>query len=247
MLNVVYWIRGAEYADMAALSAASVKRCYPAARVFVYADEPHTALKSKNIDDVFIVPAFNVTPAMLANLQTQVHYCLSKHFTAPTMFLDADILAVKPIDYLEAPDFWQKYDLVVTQRDHVKREGDKKIVGVAREMPYNYGVLMANNSVGATEAMIAMRDRVSRFGQARQDWYGNQWALREIVGGSCHDPMPRDINTASQFWSLNVRVENCDTWNYTPESVDEDISRKYFIHPKGDRKEIFQHFAKELT
>jgi len=243
-MNFVYWVRGKEFADMAAISAASVKRVYPAARVFVYTDAAHDSLKNSVFNEVLMVPAFNFTRPMLANLQAQVHYCLSHHFTAPTAFLDADILAVKPIDLPKNRD----WDLIVTQRDHVGLDDDgNKVVGVAREMPYNYGVLLANNTTGGNEAMIALRNRLAKFGQARQDWYGNQWALRELVGGTCFSPTPRTIQRKADFWLLNIEVRDCHTWNYTPQDADEDFSEKFFVHVKGNRKELFKPIAEKLA
>jgi hypothetical protein len=241
-MNVVYWVRGVEFADMAAISAATVKKVYPKARVFAYTDDAHEALRGDVFDDALIIPAFNMMPAMLANLCVQCHFCLNDGFTAPTAFLDADVLAVKPIVLPAEP-----WDLIVTQRDHVGRDEDgNKVVGVAAEMPYNYGVMLVNNTYGGREAIIALRDRVSRMGQARQDWYGNQWALRELVGGAATDPTPRRIDKHLIFWCINVEVRDCDTWNYTPESADEDVKDKYFVHVKGDRKDMFDLIAQRL-
>jgi hypothetical protein len=244
MLNFMYWVRGEGYADMAAISARSVKKCYPEARVIVYTDGAYDSLRNPVIDEVLLVPAFNETPAMLANLQSQVHYCLSDNFSAPTVFLDADVLVTRRTNVFESKDYWSKRDLVVTQRDHVGYDDEgQKVVGVARNMPYNYGVLLVNNSAGGKEAMIWLRDRVTRFGSTYQGWYGNQWALRELVGGSYLDRTPRLVERNTGFWTIRVQVISCDTHNFTPRTTEDDLKDVCFLHAKGDRDELFNHYA----
>lgn len=245
-MNFVYWIRGEEYAGLAVRSAASVRKCYPAARVIVYADAAHDLLKNPVFDEVLMVPAFNSSPAMVANLQVQTHFLLSSAEliaeSAPTLFLDADVLAVQAAPLAE-PD----WDVLVTQRDHVAMKDGEKVVGVANEMPYNYGVIGANDTLGALEAWIWMRTRVSRMSKNLQTWYGNQWALRELVGGSYKDETPRKVTSENGHWTIKIQVEDCDRWNYTPESEGENLDEKYFLHPKGDRKELFHHYAELLA
>jgi len=248
MLNVVYWVRGPDFAAMTVKSAESIHRCYPGARVFVYADEPHKVLKNPVFHDVLMVPAFNNSPAMVANLQAQVHFCLTPYFTAPTMFLDADVLAVERNDLWERDSYWKDRDMIVTQRDHIGLDDNgQKIVGVARNMPYNYGVLVVNNTEGGKEAMIWLRQRVSKYGHTYQKWYGNQWALRELVGGACVDPVPRQVVRSIGFWNVRIQVLDGEKFNYTPESETEDFTGRYFVHVKGDRKDMFNPIAERLA
>ena len=214
------------------------------ARVYVYADEFHRQLDTADIDQVLVIPAFNSSPAMVANLQAQTHYCLSPLFTAPTLFADADLIAGRQAGLLTNP-FTQ--DLIVTQRSHVGLDdAGEPVVGVAKEMPYNYGVVIAGNTIGAREAFIWMRQRLAKFGATRQAWYGNQWALRELVGGHYQDPVPRTLTVNTGFHDVDVQVLDCNVWNYTSESATEIFKRKNFIHPKGDRKEIFMKLAKRF-
>ncbi len=236
MLNIVYWIRGADYAEMAVKSAESMKRVYEGARVFVYADMLHEILESSAVDESIVIPYFNSTPHMIANLQAQVHYCLSSNFDRRSLLVDADTIAVSP-----APlDSEKPWDLLCTWRDHVARDDEgQKIVGAAQQMPYNYGILALENTQGAREAMLWMRDRLKFMSAQLQAWYGNQWALRELVGGSIRDTVPYQTTRQTPWSQIEVRVERCDKWNYTPESADEDIAGKYFVHPKGERKAFF--------
>ena len=110
-------------------------------------------------------------------------------------------------------------------------------------MPYNYGVLMVNNTLAGKEAMLWLRDRVAKFGSAYQKWYGNQWALRELVGGSCNDPAPRRVHRTTGFWPIQIQVLECDKFNYTPQDSGEDLRGVYFVHAKGERDEMFQELA----
>ena len=255
-INVVYWVRGEDFADMAVVSAESIKRVYEGARVLVYADMSHETLNCSAIDEVIVIPYFNETPLMIANLQAQVHYCINGNFDRTTAFLDADVLAVHraplwvdimPPEKVKHPQGAQ-WDLLVTQRDYVKRdEKGEKVVGVARQMPYNYGVFFVNPTEAGTETMIWLRERISRMSGQLQSWYGNQWALRELVGGTFTDDRPRIVKRQTAWCTVVCRVEDAQLWNYTPESEDESLSGKYFVHVKGDRKQMFLPIAERLV
>jgi hypothetical protein len=255
MLNVVYWVRGEEYADMAGASARSVLRCYRAkgrakVSIYCYTDSfDYRVFDTPVFDEVISVPHYNDSAAMLANLQMQVHFCLSRFFTAPTLFLDADVLAIAPIAGIQTKKWWKGHDLVVTQRDHAGHdEAGNKVVGVARDMPYNYGVMGVNNTLNGIECMLWLRDRVMRMGLSRQIWYGNQWALRELVRGSHTDPTPREVDIRLPHCGANVQVLDCEEYNYTPELYLKDsIDTKFFVHPKGDRRDIFWNLVKEYA
>lgn len=245
MLNIVYWVRGREYADMAVISAESMKRVYKGARVYVYSDEDYAVFGGSAVDQVVMLPMQDSMPAMIANLYCQVHFCMSEAFLElPTLFADADVLAVQP-----APIEDDGYDLLVTQRDHIGLdEKGKKVVGVARGMPYNYGVVIAAPTDEAREAFLWMRERLAKMGGHLQAWYGNQWALRELVGGSFQDETPR-LEERRMPWALvKVRVENCEQWNYSPEDEYADLAEVYFVHLKGDkRKEMLEGYAERLA
>jgi hypothetical protein len=47
-------------------------------------------------------------------------------------------------------------------------------------------------------------------------------------------------------WSkVRVHYLDCEQYNYTPESADEDLSEKFLLHFKGGRKELMQQIIKE--
>lgn len=249
MLNVVYWTRGADFADMAVGSAESMKQVYKGARVFVYADSLHSQFKSSAIDQVFVLPILNDMPSMVANLHAQVHFCCSGNFDQTTLFCDADVLAVQPAPLELEGDNAPTWDLLVTQREFIGVDQDgKPVVGVAEEMPYNYGVIFANPGCGSREAFIWMRERVAKMSGPLQGWYGNQWALRELVGGRHDEPTPRVLERQAPFGKVMCRVEHCDQWNFTPEKPDEDIGQVYFLHLKGEhRKAMFDAYRKAVA
>lgn len=241
MLNVVYWVRGAEFAKMASISARSMKRIYEDAKVFVYADEEWPEFESDAVDEVICLPIQNTMPSMVANLHGQVHYVINENFNRTTLFCDADVLAstVAPLsDNTE-------HDLMVTKREYVGIEDGEKIIGVSQKMPYNYGVVLANPTQGAKEIFIWMRERVVKMGSHLQDWYGNQWALRELVGGQRTEEAPRVVKRNMAWGPVSIKIENCSTWNYTPEGEDT-LADKYFVHAKGERKELFYEIADKL-
>jgi|15BtaG_2_1085339.scaffolds.fasta_scaffold00885_3 hypothetical protein len=243
MLNVVYWVRGEDYAKMVVHSAESMKRVYKGAKVIVYADQSWPVFESDVIDEVICLPIQNKMPAMIANVHGQVHYVINNGFDRLTLFCDADVLAHTP-----APlESLAEYDLIVTKRDHVKLDKDgKKLVGVAQRMPYNYGVLFANPTMEAKEVFIWIRERVIKMGSHLQDWYGNQWALRELVGGSMDEKAPREVKRAMAWGPVSIKVEDCSMWNYLPHG-DEPLDSKYFLHVKGEDKDNFYKIAEELV
>lgn len=243
MLNVVYWVRGEDYAELAVCSAKTMKRVYDGAKVIIYADQEWPVFEGDTVDEVICLPIQNTMPHMIANIHCQVHYVVNNSFDRITLFCDADVLAIKkaPLDSLA------EYDLIVTKRDHVKLDKDgEKVVGVARQMPYNYGVVFANPVMGAREIFIWMRERVVKMGSHLQDWFGNQWALRELVGGSMDEETPREVKRAMAWGSVSIKIEDCSMWNYLPHG-DEPINDKYFVHVKGGDKERFYSIAKELA
>jgi hypothetical protein len=214
--------------------------------VYVYSDREYTG--SNAFDEVLVLPELYAMPKMVSNLSAQVHFCLWKGATEDTTaFLDADVLAVTPAPVDPWGEKGPAWDLLVTKRDHVAVDADgNKLVGVAQPMPYNYGVLLHSGTVAATEGLIWLRDRIAKMGPALQDWYGNQWALRELVGGSFTDPV-RLAQRQHRYGPIKIQVEDCAYWNYSPEAPNENLELKYFLHCKGRRKELFEHYAEELT
>lgn len=234
--HVVYWTNTQEGLEQAELSARSVQRALPSARLFLYTDRPDAAPWA----DVVERMDFSKYPLMVANLVAQTHYML-QYGNSPTAFLDTDILLVKRLHIDPTAD------LAVTFRDYVaKNEGGEKVEGVAKSMPYNYGVLMANPTLAAREAFLWMRDRVNRMHPQAKHWYGNQMALRELVGMERQRKVPYVTHRILPWAKVAVRVLDAEVWNYTPEKPDEPLTNRRVLHLKGGRKALMQHFLDRI-
>lgn len=245
MTTYVYWIRGAEFAELAKLSIASVKkveRFIVDRRIVVYTDEESPAWAAdlaphgSGVEVCRLEPG---RPAMVANIDAQIAALTDAKRGERVLFLDADTLLRIPFPWDEAG-----IDLYTTWRDHVN--GDREM---ARYQPYNYGVVGAVANAATIEAFIWLRARVLQMSPDNQNWYGNQLALAALLG------QPRsEAWTARIRWTLSdegsplrVMPLPCDTWNFSPNAPDEDVSGKGILHMKGNRKDLMQHFAREAA
>lgn len=240
MTTYCWWIRGAEFAELAKLSIASVRkveRFLAERRVLVYTDEEtptwiaSLAPHGSGVEVVRLKPG---RPAMVANLDAHVHALADARRGERVLFLDADTLVRKPFP-------WQAgVDLYATWRDHVN--GDREM---ARAQPYNYGVVGVVSNTATIEAFLWMRARILQMAPKNQDWYGNQLALADLLGAPRGHPWTAHIRwTLSDLGTeLNVSPLSCDNWNYSPNAANEDVSEKGILHMKGARKDLMTHYA----
>lgn len=234
MTAYVYWLRGEQFVDLARLSIASVRKVDPAAKVFVWTDEPSTTPRISGVTWQTLEPG---RPAMVANLDAQIAALNYLQRGDQVLFLDADVLMRQRFPWSLVPD------LYVTWRDRVNGDDD-----MAKLQPYNYGVVGCHVRPQTIEAFYWLRARILAMNARNKAWYGNQLALAELVGKAPKEGQAdKDIRIR---WSLNdrgtfmtVRQLPCQTFNYSPDSVDEDVSGKAILHMKGDRKDLMQHFA----
>jgi hypothetical protein len=223
-------------------SIASVRKIDARARCFVVTDEAQPQW-DVGVGLYHIEPG---RPIMLANLEAQVVALGVAIPNEPVVFLDTDVLLVRPLPIHQA-------DLLVTWRDHVGVVDEEKIEGVAAQMPYNYGVMVAEPNARVLEAFIWMRERVRKMHSGYKQWYGNQLALAELCGPKPAEDEPA-ITPRSIPWSvssvpgygISVARVPCETFNYTPQAADEDISTKVALHFKGKRRELMPHYAARL-
>lgn len=234
MSAYVYWLRGEQFADLARLSIASVRKVDPAAKVFVWTDEPNTTPRISGVTWQTLEPG---RPAMVANLDAQIAALNYLQRGDQVLFLDADVLMRQRFPWSLVPDIY------VTWRDHVNGDDD-----MAKLQPYNYGVVGCHVRPQTIEAFYWLRSRILAMNTRNQLWYGNQLALAELVGKApVKGQADKDVRIR---WGLNdrgtlltVRQLPCETFNYSPDSADEDVSSKAILHMKGDRKDLMQHFA----
>lgn len=219
MTVYAYWTRGEKFAELAHLSAESVKRVDPQARIEFVTDD-------------------GSRPAMVANLDAQIRVLGWAERGERVLFLDADTILCRPFPWdLQA-------DLYVTWRDHVN--GDREM---AKHQPYNYGVLGCIARPQTIEAFIWLRARILRMSRKNQDWYGNQLALAELIGLPCGDYKDVRVRWAlnDPGTPLCVRCLPCETWNWSPEAEGEDITGKGVVHLKGGRKDLMAHYAQRAA
>lgn len=234
-----YWVRGREFAELAAMSIASVKRLEPyqaTRRIVVITDSFATHAECQGLFDkdvAFIQHDLTGRPAMVANLDAQITCLLATPLGQRVLFLDADTIMLQAFPWTDA-------DLHVTWRDQVNGDGE-----MAKQQPWNAGVIGVNVTPASIEAFYWLRARVLRMSQDRQAWYGNQLALADLLG------QPNGTHERRIRWTmedegtpLSVCELPCDTWNYSPNSADEEVNGKGILHMKGDRKDLMQHFAK---
>lgn len=228
MKSYVWWLRGDSHCALALQSSASVLKADPEARTIF-------------LDDRF--PDLRVMPA---NVAAQCEYVLQAQNGEELWFIDADTLLVRP---LELPDC----DLAVTWRDHVGRdEAGEKVEGIAKEMPYNYGVIGVRVNAASREAFLWLRERVRNMHAQYQEWYGNQIALAHLCGPAPIEGeriVTREIPWAlgeRQITSLRVAQLPCEEWNYTPYKPGESIEGKRLLHFKGHARELMGVYAESL-
>lgn len=244
MRTYCYWIRGAEFAELAKLSIASVKKIEPFLidrRIVVYTDDESPAWISDLAPQGSGIEVYRLAPgrpAMVANLDAQIAALMDSQRDRRVLFLDADTLLRKHFP-------WERgIDLYTTWRDHVN--GDREM---AKFQPYNYGVVGAVANAATIEAFIWLRARVLQMSAENQDWYGNQLALASLLGQPRPEPWTAHIRwtLADEGSPLRVMSLPCETWNYSPNAPDEDVSGKGILHMKGNRKDLMQHFAQEAA
>lgn len=236
MTDYVWWVRGREHAELCALSVASVRRVDPKAACYVYTDDAD----KPDIPGAILCAMPPGRPAMVANLDAQVkHLLTSKDYGAAVLFLDSDTLLCKPFPFDESSELWP------TWRTHVLKKEEKEIAGLAKIMPYNYGVLGARVCSNTMEAFIWMKSRIQNMAPAHQNWYGNQFALYEL----CGHPSLGERSLVPIPWvpgeSARLRVHRlpCEVWNYTPEKAGEPVEDKGILHFKGGRKDLMEAYA----
>lgn len=233
--NYVYWIRGADFSELAGLSIASVRRVDPQAHVHIWTDDPKNTPKPHGSDSYHSLPGGR--PAMVANLDAQIaalNYCPRGE---RVLFLDADTLLLKPFEWSLFPKMF------VTWRAEVNGDREAAIL-----QPYNYGVLGVWNGPEVLEAFYWMRARILQMNSRNQAWYGNQLALAELVGSPPQDgTADKEVRVK---WSLNdegspltIRQLPCALFNYSPNAEGEDVSARRILHMKGGRKDLMKHYA----
>lgn len=247
MNRYCWFVRGAKHAAMCSVSIESVRKIEPKAKTYVLTDEPAAIIEPFIPRGTTVIEFAGGGPIMLANLEAQIQMIgtLMRPGGLVT-FLDTDVLKTGVVDF-DAP-----FDLLVTWRDHVGHdEKGEPIEGLARTMPYNYGVLSAMATVQTLEAFVFMRERIRRMTPGLQHWYGNQVALAALCGPRPSEGQAlekRDIPWIPTQGGKEIIVCKMPgmMMNYTPRVAGEDLSQRVYIHLKGASRGLMEGYAKQL-
>jgi len=133
---------------------------------------------------------------------------------ARTIFLDYDIVVQKDLGIL----FEDEFDVALTLRDD---EDLSKRPMMREAMPYNTGVMLSRASgrpfwEEAHRMCLGMPDEV-------QGWYGDQVAIKTLAESS----------------TLKIKTYPGTLYNYSPGLYDEDVSDKFVLHYKGQRRKAW--------
>lgn len=240
MTTYVYFVRGSKHAALCRTSVESVRKVDPTAHCIVMTDDPINKPWYLDIPTYYIQTGL---PIMLANLEAQVSAMFVVNPDEPIVFLDTDILLLQKIPALA--------DLTITWRDYVLIKDEEKVEGIAAQMPYNYGIMVANHGIGAMEALIFMRERIRKMHSKHQDWYGNQLALAELAGPRPIEGMQyvtRRIpwQLTSQGRSVSIAKLPGEQWNWTPQKASDDLAGKGVLHFKGAARSLMETYAHRL-
>lgn len=232
--HYVYWIRGASFSELAGMSIDSIRRVDSNSKVHVVTDDTLTPFPH-GTDVRHVLPTGR--PAMVANLDAQIHVLNYLQRGDRVLFLDADTLMLRPFPWALAAK------LFVTWRKEVNGNREMAIL-----QPYNYGVVGAHVCPEVIEAFYWMRQRILHMSRKNQDWYGNQLALAELVGSPPQDgTADKDVRVnwalGDTGTAITVRQMPCDVFNFSPNEAGEDVSGKSILHLKGDRKDLMAHYA----
>ncbi len=246
-----YFVRGDKHAAMCATSIESVRRVDNSAHFAVMCDEATEFPWVDNIKAPVNVLRFDSygAPIMLANLDAQCRAL--GHFAdmaERVVFLDTDVLMLQPLP------FTLEQHLIVTWRNAIGVDDDgKPVEGIARTMPYNYGVIGVRMSPEAYECFIWMRERIRRMNSQLKRWYGNQVALAALAGPppeSGERTDERRIPWLPVEHGIPVRITKlaCERWNYTPQKVGERIhGTRSVLHFKGGARALMESYARKLS
>ena len=229
MINFVYVAKGQEHVDMACQSAESARVTHPNSEIVIYVDKMGYDF-SAMFDDIIVEETIFAHRWMLTNVMAQTDWLLRDGNCGDiNVFLDNDIIVRQTMPLGTLPDA----DMYVTWRDDV---GDLSTV-----QPYNYGVLIVRSHVNAIRAMMWLENRVAQLAPKHQKWYGNQMALRELVG-----PLNRNETVTRNFQTFSIDVHQlpCHKWNWSPptDKLKQSASDKLCVHLKGDRKEAMPYY-----
>lgn len=208
---------------------------------FLYVDcgKPEYAVMAENMvhsvretmQDAHIVQMTSPTTMSIPGVSQRVDRAVNRD-NAPLMIYRLEHLANFPydqmllldVDVVMQRDPWHvfnaDFDMCFTIRDRdVTFDGES----IAKSMPYNIGVMFSRRAKFWRDA----HHYVQMLPDDKQQWWGDQLAVKYLADGG----------------KYRIHEVSSDPYNYSPASKDEDVSGKYMVHYKGNRKAwLFDRF-----
>ena len=132
----------------------------------------------------------------------------------PAIILDTDVIVQADLSAVFDKDF----DVALTKRKGRILYGGKDIV---KSMPYNTGVMFSRSQAFWRDCYALCK----KAPQDMQRWFGDQLCVAAV---------------APKYKVLELP---CSKFNYTPATQNEDVSAKFAVHYKGQRKDWMLNVA----
>ena len=229
MINFAFIHYYKENTLMGKMLSFSIKSFHPRNRIISIIGENQNPILNSDLNEVWKFSKENI---MFDCISAQLN--IVKKY-GPTIFLDADMLIIKPInEFINI----KLHDMSLTQRseqtkkrylnnDSHKHKFPKLINKTFGEtMPYNAGIYFCKSP----ETLKYMLDSFHNMPKEYFQWYGDQIALNELVNNK----------------SFKIKLFKDSEFNFTPKNIDQDICAKYVLHFKGRRRDLFIPFFKKI-
>jgi hypothetical protein len=145
---------------------------------------------------------------------------MKKLFDCNTVFIDPDVLVVRPLDVFD-----RDFDLAVTERD-------------VKSAPINTGVMFAKpeNKEKLIKFWDALRDKAKTYPFGKQRWFSDQMAVNDLIDS---DHGLRVLKLPCDLYNASPCINN------TPEKVERNrlmAEHARILHFKGYRKNMMYAF-----
>ena len=165
---------------------------------------------------------------MLSRSLAQLDYINENALSRPLLLIDSDILVNRSLESL----FCQDFDVALTWR-HLK------------SAPINGGLIILNNR--RPDVVRAFFRRFVMIFQQRYrhkgQWFGDQLALRDLIGLSHHALSRAHILSID---GCRVLLLSCEDYNFSPDcrlsAIADPLEDKFILHFKGARKTLMERF-----
>ena len=206
----------------------SIKKIYPNHKIITIIGKNQKKIPYSDISETY---NFSKSSIMYDIIYCQLE--IVKKY-GPTLFLDADMLLLQDIDeFVEI----NKHDMSVTIRsestlkvklheDHKKKYPKLFNKTFGEVMPYNAGIYFCKEKY----VLEFMLNSFKKMPKEYFSWYGDQIALDML-------------NKNKKF---NIKIFDNNKYNFTPKTIDEDISNKYILHFKGRRRNLLIPYFKKI-